>query len=314
MAYGDGTHGARIATVDARLPVQDLAPHDLRFQREADFLDRVGRGSSFATDTDFGKYARPDVVDRLGPGLLFLDRERRAQFALREFGDTLHQHLIPGRRRPIAHRGVNFVGELINKVDYRLHLLVAKHHRAEHHILGQFVRLRFDHQHGGLRPGDDEIQLRRFELGRCRDEHVLSAEVADASSADRAVERKTGNCERRRGADHRRNIGIDFIVRRQHCRNDLHFVVEAVRKQRANRAVDETARQNFFFRRTAFAFEKPAGYFAGSISAFLVINRKRQKILSCRRGLRADDSDQHYRVLQVHQHGTTGLARDFAGL
>ena len=35
-ADGDRAHGARIAAVDARLAVEDLAAHDFRFQRETD--------------------------------------------------------------------------------------------------------------------------------------------------------------------------------------------------------------------------------------------------------------------------------------
>ena len=51
-------------------------------------------------------------------------------------------------------------------------------------------------------------------LGRV--EHVLAVDVAHARGADRAVERDAGERQRRRGADHRRDVGVDLRVERQH--------------------------------------------------------------------------------------------------
>ena len=72
------------------------------------------------------------------------------------------------------------------------------------------LRFRFHHQHGVLRAGDDQVQLRGLELGRGRIEHVLAIDVADARGADRAVERNAGDRERGRCADHRGDVGIDL--------------------------------------------------------------------------------------------------------
>ena len=55
--------------------------------------------------------------------------------------------------------------------------------RAEHHFLGQLLRLRFDHQHRVLGAGHDQVELRSFELGGGRVEHVLA--VGDSRRAPR---------------------------------------------------------------------------------------------------------------------------------
>jgi hypothetical protein len=40
------------------------------------------------------------------------------------------------------------------------HLPVAEHDGAQHDVLGQLLRLGFDHQHGVGGAGDDEVELR----------------------------------------------------------------------------------------------------------------------------------------------------------
>src|SRR5262249_52075875 len=150
--------------------------------------------------------------------------------------------------------------QLVDQLDHFLHLLVAEHHGAEHHVLRQFPRLRLDHQHRLSRARDDEIELRRLQFGRGRIQQIAAVEVAYARSADRPVEGDARKRERGGRADHGRNIGVDLVVGRHHRRNYLHFVVEAVRKQRTYRTVDEPRRQYFFFGRPAFAPEKPPGY------------------------------------------------------
>jgi len=43
-------------------------------------------------------------------------------------------------------------------VDHRLHAVVAEHHGAEHDFFGQLLGFGFDHQHGVLGAGDDEVE------------------------------------------------------------------------------------------------------------------------------------------------------------
>ena len=50
--------------------------------------------------------------------------------------------------------------QFVDRLDRGLHLLVAVDDRAEHHVLGQLVRFRLDHQHGGVGAGDHQVELR----------------------------------------------------------------------------------------------------------------------------------------------------------
>ena len=144
-------------------------------------------------------------------------------------------------------------------------------------------------------------------------EHVLAVDVADARRADRAVERHARQHQRRRRADHRRDVGIDFGIDRHHRRDDLHFVVEAVREQRPDRPVDEARGQRLLFRRTAFALEEAAGNLARGVRLFLVVDGQREEVLARLRRPARDRGDEHDGVVEAHQDGAAGLAGDFAG-
>ena len=118
----------------------------------------------------------------------------------------------------------------MNRLDHGLHLLMAEHHGTQHDVFGKLLRLRFDHQNGLLRAGHNKIELRRLELGGHRVQDILPVQVANSRGANRATERNSRERERRGSADHGRNVRIDFLVRREHRRNNLHLVVETFGK------------------------------------------------------------------------------------
>src|SRR5688572_21725268 len=95
------THRTRIASVDARLAVQDLTPDDFGFQGEADLLHDVRRWSILGSDTDLSEDARPDLVDRVRARLFLLDLKCRIQIALREFRNACNERVGLGRRTPV---------------------------------------------------------------------------------------------------------------------------------------------------------------------------------------------------------------------
>ncbi len=196
-------------------------------------------------------------------GLLVTRLIRGKQFALRDFGDARNQHFVLRRRLPVPFRLAAFTDEFVNRVDRRLHLLVAEHDRAQHHVFRQLIGFRFDHQHRAFRTGDDEVQTRLLDLRARRVQHVFVVDVRDARGSDGTVERQAGHGECRRRADQRGNVGRHVRVDRHHVDDDLHFVIEALGKQRAQRTVDQPRDQRFAFRRTAFAAEKTARNLAG---------------------------------------------------
>ena len=226
--------------------------------------------------------------------------------------DLCDQRLVLCRRLPVPQRLAGFFHQLMDQLDHRLHLLMSVDDAAQHHFLGQLVRFGFDHQDRRFRPRDDEIELRCCELGLRRIQHIRAIDVADARRADRTAERNAGQCNGRRCTDQRRNVRIDFRIHRQHRCDDLHVVVETVRKERPQRPIDQPGRQRFLFARTAFTFEKPAGDFARGVSLFLIIDGQREKILTGFRLLRGDGRDQHDAIVETHDHGAASLSGDFA--
>ena len=170
------------------------------------------------------------------------------------------------------------LGEADDRLDHRLEMLVAEHHGAEHHVLGELLRLRLDHQHGVLRAGDDEVERGVLHLRDRRVELVPAVDVADARGADRAHEGHAGERQRRGGRDDRHDVGIVLEVVREHGDDDLGVVLVALDEQRADRAVDEARDQRLLLGRAAFALEVAAGDAAGGVGALLVVDGEREEV------------------------------------
>ncbi|MNF70112.1 hypothetical protein D3C84_520120 [compost metagenome] len=190
---------------------------------------------------------------------------------------------------------------------------MGEQHGAQHLVFGQLFGLRFDHQHGVFGTGHHHVQTRALQLlvGRVEDVAQLVV-VADASGADRAVERNAGNGQGGRGADHRGDVRIGLLVGRHDGADDLHFVHEAFGEQRADRAVDQARGQGFLLARTAFTLEEATRDAAGGVGLFLVVHGQREEALARIGLLGADHGDQHADVVGAYQHGAAGLTGDAA--
>src|ERR1051326_1558059 len=185
-------HGARVAAIDARLAVEDLPAHDLRLEVEEDVLQIV----RVDLDTDLlgllcellGDFLADFLQPRIAR-LLLLHTEGLAQVGFGELGHARDERIVPGRRLPFPGRLAGHLGELVDRLDRRLHVLMAVHHPAQHHVLGKLERLGLHHHHALLRARDDQVELGLLELAHRRVDHVLAADIADARGADRSVER-----------------------------------------------------------------------------------------------------------------------------
>ena len=65
------------------------------------------------------------------------------------------------RRCPVPQRLAGFVGQFVDGIDHRLHLLVAEYDGAQHHVFGKLHGLGLDHQHRLAGTGHDQIQVAR---------------------------------------------------------------------------------------------------------------------------------------------------------
>ena len=94
---------------------------------------------------------------------------------------------------------------------------------------------------------------------------------------------------------------------------DLDFVVPALRKERTDRTVGETAGEDFLFGRTAFALEVAAGEFAGRGRFFAVVHGEREEVLAflgLGGGHGGHDDDG---FAELDGDGAVGLLGQFAG-
>ena len=89
---------------------------------------------------------------------------------------------------------------------------MTEHYGTEHHVFGQDVGLRFDHQNGVGGSRDDQIELRFLQRFAGRVQQVLAVLVADAGGTDRALERHARQAQGSRCTEHGGNVGIDFRV------------------------------------------------------------------------------------------------------
>src|SRR5690606_29425800 len=97
-----------------------------------------------------------------------------------------------------------------------------------------------------LGAGDDHVQAGSLELLVVRIQQVAGFRVeGHAGGADRAVERNAGDRQGGRGADHRSDVRIGLLAGGNDGTDDLHFVLEAFREERADRTVDQTRGQGF---------------------------------------------------------------------
>ncbi len=243
------------------------------------------------------------VRDRIGRAHVLLDQSEHFLLERGVVGDLMVARLL---RR--------LLGELDDGVDHRLEMAMAEHHGAEHDVLGKLLGFRFDHQHRVLRAGDDEVELALRHLVEHRVEHVFVVDEADARRADRAHEGRARERQRRRGRDHRQDVGIVLEIVRQRRHDHLGLVAPAFGEQRPHRAVDQPRDQRLFLGRAAFALEIAAGNAARGVELLLVVDGERQKIDAFPRLLGGDDGRQHFRFAVGGDDGAVGLARDLAGL
>ena len=309
----DGAHGTGVTTIDTRLAAEDATAHDLGFQIEDDVVHGVG--------VELDTFRRQGLVHFLADGrqllrtgLLGGDAESFVDLGAGNFGDAGDQGFVLRRSLPVPFGLAGHFNQFVDGLDGSLHLGVAKNHAAQHHVFRQLQGLGFDHQHGGFGTGDHQVHLAGLQLGGRRVEDICTIVVTDATGADRAGKRDAGDGQGRRGSDHRGDVSIHFRIQGHHLGNNLNFVVETFREQRADRAIDQTGSKGFLLGRTAFTLEETTRDTAGSVELFNVIDSKGEEVLTRLGVFGSHNGCQHHGVVHVDDHGTMGLTGNLAGL
>jgi len=311
---GDRPDGGRVAAIDARLTGEDALADDVALELVELVIDLVGRELRRLTGAQLLDGGLLDLADAGVARLLLDDAIGVGERTVRCSRHGLLELRGGGALLPVPTRLAAFLDEFVDGVDHHLHLLVAEDHGTEHHILGETVGLGFHHHHTVTGAGDDEVQGRFLELLGGRVQDVLTIGVADSGGTDGAVEGRARQGERRRGADHRRDIGIDLGIERDDRRDDLHLVIEAVREERTDRAVDEARGQRLFLGRPAFALEESARDATRSVGLLLVVDGEREEITTRGGFLCGDRGAEHDGVTELDHHCGAGLTGHLAGL
>ncbi|MCY1534285.1 hypothetical protein D9M68_696510 [compost metagenome] len=193
---------------------------------------------------------------------------------------------------------------------------MGEEHGAQHLVFGQLLGFGFNHQHRVLGTGNHHVQARSLELFVVGVQQVAGLfVVGHASGADRAGEGNAGDGQGGRSTDHRSDVRIGLLVGGNHGADDLHFVQEAFREQRADRTVDQARGQGFLLGRTAFTLEETTGDTAGGVGFFLVVDGQREEALARVGLLGANHGHQNGDVvIDGDQNGTGSLTGDTASL
>ena len=102
------------------------------------------------------------------------------------------------------------LGEVDDRLDHGLKLAVAKGHRTEHYVLGEFLGLGFDHQDALARAGDDEIEIGARQLAQCRVQDIVAVDITHPRAGNWPQKRDPRDRQRRGGADHCYDVGVVF--------------------------------------------------------------------------------------------------------
>ncbi len=122
--------------------------------------------------------------------------------------------------------------------------------------------------------------------------------------------------ERQRGgrAGEGEHVAVVVGIGRDHRRDDLRLEAPARREQRANRPVDDAARQRLFLGRLALALEEAARDAARGVGVLAIVDRQRQEIDAFAGTGRMTGGDEHHGVALADDDRTVGLLGQPAGL
>ena len=312
-----------LAAVGADLLVHDHRAQLVFFHRLDDFAEVFRSGRRFEQ--------RLDVVVLLGAAFeRFGNRQRRkGAFALALFDDAHRFGDVLGERfaNPLVEVGVDFLDrelafllarffrELIDRLDDLFDLALRELDRAEEIFLADLFAAAFDHHDRIGRAGDDDVHAAGDVLVERRIDDVLAVFVAsDANRGNRLLERNVAERERRAGRADADDVGVEHRIHREHRRDDLNVVTEAVGEQRTDGAIDLTRTEHRVLGGAAFALDESARNLAGGVHLLFEVAGEWEKVYAFARFCGGGDGAEHDVLIPVtNERRAVGLLCQFAG-
>ena len=334
---GQGADVAQATAVDAVVLGQDAATHDLALQ----FLEGVAQFLVLLGVVHVGELVREhlahvllDLVDAVLARQLLGDGEGLVQILVSDLVDA----------------GVQFVGVLREELEFlgllggdllELVLSLADHlderlggfKTTGHDLLiglgltlvidevpGVLAGTRLDHGDGDVTvldhtAGDHNLEHGALTLTPTREGDPLAVDQRQTHTGHRALERQAGNHGGGGGGVQGDDIVSVIRVHGEHGLDDLHFVAQGVREQRAQRAVDDAAGEDGLGARAAFTAEERARNLAGSVHLLFDIDGQREEVVVLlRAGTGGGGGQNHGIVVEVGGHSAIGLLGEAAGL
>ena len=185
--------------------------------------------------------------------------------------------------------------------------------RLEHLGLADLQRSALHHVDRVGRAGHHEIDAGELELLEGGIQDPLPVHPAHPHRGERPVPRYVRGAERDRRSHGGKHVGVILLVSRQHRRKYLDLVLEALRKERPDAAIDQPAGEDLLVGRAPLPLEKPSRNLPRGIGLLAVLDREgkeRQRADVGRHG----DGGEHHRVAELHERRSGGLLGEAAGL
>ncbi len=205
------------------------------------------------------------------------------------------------------------LAKLFLNLEQRTHRLVRREQRLDNRVFLDDPGAALEHHDRVRLARDHQRDIAFLELADLRADHDLAADPAHPHRSNGSVVWDIGDLERGRGSDQCERVGVVVVIGAQHRHDNLGFLVIALGKQRAHRAVDQARGKDFFFRGAAFALEKSAGNLAGGESLFDVIDGERQKIDLVAALVFRGRGREHHGIAVLGEHGAVRLFGKTAG-
>src|SRR5205823_11090343 len=108
-------------------------------------------------------------------------------------------------------------------------------------------------------------------------DHKFAVYIANPHCAYRSKKRNVRKGQCAGSSVDSQNVRIVFTVGREHQSNDLGFIAETFRKQRADRTVNQAAGKNFAFAGTSLALDEAARNASAGVGVFTVVHGEREE-------------------------------------
>ena len=334
---GQGADVAQATAVDAVVLGQDAATHNLALQ----FLEGVAQLLVLLGVVHIGELVREhlahvllDLMDAILTRQLLGDGERLVQILVSDLVDTGIQ-LVGVLREELEFLGLlggdllELILSLADHLDERLGGFKTTGHDlliglgltlVIDEVPGVLAGTRLDHGDGNITvldhaASDHNLEHGALTLTPTREGDPLAVDQRQTHTGDRAFERQAGDHSGGGSGVQGDDIVSVIRVHGEHGLDDLHFVAQGVREQRAQRAVDDAAGEDGLGARAAFTAEERARNLAGSVHLLFNINGQREEVVVLlRAGTGGGGGQNHGIVVEVGGHSAIGLLGEAAGL